>query len=223
MAAPRRFLFPVGLFVLASWTAGRGFVAGPPALARRAAAPRHLAARRAGSAFDTLVRLPELITEAVEDAQDMLGLGDGGKIAPMEMSTVGMAQDGVSSSAIMQTMTLRAEAGSEGRLARQINRFVAASRTDGLVMTASATQNQEDPCDFMVLLRYESMHTMRDHQTQASFKEMLDKMEPHLEKPIGLYLMDEQFGQAGMARYPFGPGGEGGRDDAIYSSRRKGR
>jgi len=169
--------------------------------------------------LDNLIRLPEMFTDAVEDVQDMLGQGSG--LPQMEVSTFGMAEDGLSPSAIMQTMSLRAAAGSERRLARQVARLVEGARDDGAVLTATATQSEEDPCDFMVLLRYKSMHQMREHQTRGSFKDVLERMEPQLERPIGLYLIDEQLGQAGMARYPFGPGGEGGRDDAIYSSRKR--
>lgn len=179
------------------------------------------AAKGESNVLDDLIRLPDMFTEAVEDVQDMFGQGGG--LPKMQVSTFGMAEDGVSPSAIMQTMSIRAAAGSERKLARQVARLVEGAQADGSVMTATATQSEEDPCDFMVLLRYKSMQQLQDHQTKGGFKDALEHMEPQLERPIGLYLIDEQFGQAGMARYPFGPGGEGGRDDAIYSSRRKGR
>ena len=37
-------------------------------------------------------------------------------------------------------------------------------------------------------------------------------------EPMGLYMVNERSGKMGEAVHPFGPGGEGGRDDAIYSS-----
>ena len=35
---------------------------------------------------------------------------------------------------------------------------------------------------------------------------------------MGLYIANERKGRLSEPNYPFGPGGEGGRDDAIYSS-----
>jgi len=160
------------------------------------------------------------LLEAVEEVQDLFGQGGSGELAPMEVSSLGMAEDGLSRSGLVQTMSLRAAAGSESRLARQVGKFIAAARTDPLVTTATASQNKEDPCDFVVLLRYANMAKMADHQTGRSFKDTMEAMEPQLERPIGLYLIDENLGEVGMARHPFGPGGEGGRDDAIYSSRK---
>lgn len=37
-------------------------------------------------------------------------------------------------------------------------------------------------------------------------------------EPMGLYLVNERSGKLGEPVHPFGPGGEGGRDDAVYSS-----
>lgn len=174
--------------------------------------------------LDSLIRLPESLTEAMEGVQDMFGgQSSGPGLEAMEVSTFGMANDGISANVLFQTMTIRAAAGSERKLARQVGRLIAAAKTSGEVLTAAATQNPEDPCDFMIILRYASMSNLKNHQSKKDFKEMFEAMEPQLERPIGLYLMDEQGGEAGMGRYPFGPGGEGGRDDAIYSSRKKGR
>lgn len=39
-----------------------------------------------------------------------------------------------------------------------------------------------------------------------------------LSEPLGLYIANERRGRLSEPNYPFGPGGEGGRDDAIYSS-----
>lgn len=39
-----------------------------------------------------------------------------------------------------------------------------------------------------------------------------------MSEPMGLYMVNERSGKLGEPVHPFGPGGEGGRDDAIYSS-----
>lgn len=159
-----------------------------------------------------------MLTEAVEEAQDLFATSG---LEQMQISTLGMAQDGYTPNGLVETLTIRAAPGSERRLARQVGKLVTSARADPSVLTAAATQNGEDPCDFMVFLRYGSMGEMQKHQTGSTFKQLLEAMSPQLEKPIGLYLADEQEGHIGMARHPFGPGGEGGRDDAIYSSRKR--
>lgn len=181
---------------------------------------RTVAVDRWSGFFDTLLQLPDLVTDAVDDVQDMLGQGAKDPMS-MEVSSLAMTSDGVSKNGVLQTMSIRAADGSERRMARQVTHFVESARKDPSVATAVANQSPEDPRDFMVLLRYPSTAKMMAHQASQSFKGSMDKMEPHLGRSIGLYLMDEQLGQLGMARHPFGPGGEGGRDDAIYSSRKQ--
>lgn len=195
------------------------FVTFPPQGQRLAPSRTGLRAKGSDNFFDSLLQLTEQVGEAMEDAQEMFGQGSNGELESMEISSLGMGADGTSASGIMQTMQMRASAGSEKKLARQVNKFVTAARSNNMVTTATAAQSKEDPCDFMLLLRYPSMDAMKKHQESAGFKDLLERMEPQLAKPIGLYLMDEQNGQLGMPRHPFGPGGEGGRDDAIYSSR----
>merc|ERR1719343_1342454 len=192
---------------------------GVPGAGRRLHRPPTVAAAGNGM-LDGFTQLTDFVTEAVEEAQDLFGQGSNSALAPMEVSSLGMAEDGLSRSGLLQTMSLRAAAGSESRLARQVGKLVAAARTDPLVTTATASQNKEDPCDFVVLLRYANMAKMATHQKGRSFKDTMEAMQPQLEQPIGLYLIDENLGEVGMARHPFGPGGEGGRDDAIYSSRK---
>lgn len=188
---------------------------------RRANSAARTAAAGGGDVLDSLLKLPGLFNEAFEEAQDLFGQGSGEPLAAMEVSSLSMAEDGLAKNGLLQTMSLRASAGSERRLARQVAKLVTSARTDPAVVTATAVQNKEDPCDFVVFIRYASMDRMRAHQTGPSFKALLESMEAQLEKPIGLYLADEQLGHIGMARHPFGPGGEGGRDDAIYSSRKR--
>lgn len=173
-----------------------------------------------GGVFDNLLNLPGMVMEAVEDVQDLLGQSGPSAVSQMEVSTLGMAADGLSKNGLIQTMSLRAAAGSEKKLARQVAKVVAAAKDCPGVLTATADQNQQDPRDFVVFMRYRSMDDMLFHQAQPGFKDLMEQMESQLEKPIGLFLMEERSGQLGMARHPFGPGGEGGRDDAIYSSRR---
>jgi len=173
--------------------------------------------REATGFFDGLLEIAEEIGDTVKDAfaQDV------GELPQMEVSSMDMFEDGISKNGLFETMSIQAAAGSERRVAEQIARLVDSARTDGTALTATASQNRENPSDFTIFLRYANANKMTAHQTSAGFKDALARIEKHLERPIGLYVMDEQLGQLGMARHPFGPGGEGGRDDAIYSSRKQ--
>eukprot|EP00403_Amphidinium_massartii_P009575 CAMPEP_0178420866 /NCGR_PEP_ID=MMETSP0689_2-20121128/26354_1 /TAXON_ID=160604 /ORGANISM="Amphidinium massartii, Strain CS-259" /LENGTH=230 /DNA_ID=CAMNT_0020042363 /DNA_START=131 /DNA_END=823 /DNA_ORIENTATION=+ len=192
-----------------------------------AASPQRMPPRRAGASATAMkaASLLDGFTQIAEDLQDTLedSFGSDGNtnavLPKMQVSTLDMAFAGMSRAALMETMNIRAQPGSERRVARRLARFVADAEEEGNAMTAVVTQSEEDPCDFMVILRYRDEQKMLQHQAHPSTKEHLEALEEHLERPIGLYLMDEQMGQLGMARHPFGPGGEGGRDDAIYSSR----
>lgn len=162
-----------------------------------------------------------MLFDVVEDVQDMMG--QGGPVVlkdGAEVSSLQMAFDGTSPNGLMQSMSVRASPGSERKLMRAVSALVAEAKQDENILTALVTQSPQDPCDFMVLLRYGSMQKMNEHQSGKRFKELLDGLEEHLDRPIGLYLTDESMGQLGQTRFPFGPGGEGGRDDAIYSSRK---
>jgi len=175
--------------------------------------------------LDDVFQLPDLLAKSVEEMKDYVGqvLIDQGivevEFPEKAISSLGMAEDGIPANGILETMSIRAISGAEKVMAAKVTKLVEQSDQDPLVMTATATQNKDDPNDFMVLIRYESMQHMQDHQTAEPFKKALQAMESQLDRPIGLYLVDEQGGEVGMARHPFGPGGEGGRDDAIYSSR----
>jgi len=183
------------------------------------ASPRQLRGARAGSSVLDFLKLPDTVTDAFDDVADMLGQGGTAELPAMEVSTFGMAEDGSSRNGLLQTMSIRSAAGSERKASKMVMKLVEGAKADPLVMTAVATQNPEDPCDFVVMMRYTSMDNMQTHQTGSGFEETMNNFEGLLEKPVGLFITDEYMGELGMARHPFGPGGEGGRDDAIYSSR----
>jgi len=170
-------------------------------------------------------QLPDSFAKAADEMKDFVdealidqGLVEVG-LPEQGISSLSLAEDGLPANGILETMSIRALAGAEKRVAAKVSKLVEQADLEPLVMTATATQNKDDPRDLMVLLRYESMGNMHDHQVGVPFKNAVQAMEGELERPIGLYLVDEQGGELGMARHPFGPGGEGGRDDAIYSSR----
>lgn len=49
-------------------------------------------------------------------------------------------------------------------------------------------------------------------------QELMEHIRDDLQRPLGIYMVRNDEGGLSEPRYPYGPGGEGGRDDAIYSS-----
>ena len=111
-------------------------------------------------------------------------------------------------------------------------------------LSSVANQDPEDNQNFMLLQRFRSSDAMRKfqcvrpdptgatpapsansllslalaHRNELEFKLFTAQMEPLLEEPMGLYACNERNGVMGMPVHPMGPGGEGGREDAIDSS-----
>ena len=81
-------------------------------------------------------------------------------------------------------------------------------------------QDSEDRTNFLVLQRFTSVQAMSKHQNAAAFKDFTADAAILLAEPLGLYATNEREGALSEPVYPFGPAGEGGRDDAIYSSPR---
>lgn len=83
---------------------------------------------------------------------------------------------------------------------------------------------QPAPSVFSATMRFVNERTddrtleMRRHHTSDAFLELVEGCRPFLATSIAIYLVDQNHGKLGNPRHPFGPGGEGGRDDAIYSS-----
>lgn len=64
----------------------------------------------------------------------------------------------------------------------------------------------------------DSLVALREHHVSDAFLQLTEGCRAHLAIPIAIYVVTQRDGKLGNPRHPFGPGGEGGRDDAIYSS-----
>jgi quinol monooxygenase YgiN len=83
------------------------------------------------------------------------------------------------------------------------------------VLQCAVNQSPEDPAYFIVVERFDSRTSMTKHQKSAAYQQFIREAQPILEKPFGLHLCKERSGQLSPGYYPFGPSGEGGRDDMI--------
>ncbi|GFR43711.1 hypothetical protein Agub_g4821 [Astrephomene gubernaculifera] len=66
--------------------------------------------------------------------------------------------------------------------------------------------------------RYEDTTAFGTHSTAPRMMEMMKKLEPHLESPIGVALYSYENGRLGPVSMQAGPKGEGGLDDATGAS-----
>lgn len=108
--------------------------------------------------------------------------------------------------------TIVAKAGREDEMARTL------SSLDGEpgVLLRAVNQNPEDRACFLVLEHFSGTEAMKKYQSTDKYQAFIRRVQPLLEKPMGVHLCKEKDGQLSHGYYPFGPGGEGGRDDMIW-------
>ncbi|CAM9111691.1 unnamed protein product [Ascophyllum nodosum] len=137
----------------------------------------------------------------------------------MAISTLELSQR-QTPSAVVLTTSIKSKKGREGAMRKLLETLVG-DTIEGhkdLVMTCTVNQDPEDRTSFFMLQRFPSPDAMSDYQNTESFRAFTDGAEGCIVEPMGLYMVNERSGKMGEAVHPFGPGGEGGRDDAIYSS-----
>lgn len=76
-------------------------------------------------------------------------------------------------------------------------------------------QDPTDPAYFQVIQRFPGPTGMVAHQSGAAYSAFVRAAQPLLAESLGVYLCKESDGKIGQALYPWGPKGEGGRDDMV--------
>lgn len=99
-----------------------------------------------------------------------------------------------------------------GRLAQE----AAAMRDEVGVVQCAVNQDPENPCHFIMLERFNGRNAMEKYQNTTAYQTFIREAQPALEEPLGVYICKERQGKITQAYYPFGPGGEGGRDDMVH-------
>lgn len=84
------------------------------------------------------------------------------------------------------------------------------------VVSRAVNQDPDDPCMFLVLEHFSNQESMARFQQLEEYQTFVRDVQPLLEKPMGVYLCKEMDGKISHGYYPFGPGGEGGRDDMVF-------
>lgn len=81
------------------------------------------------------------------------------------------------------------------------------------MLNFSINQNPEERNVFFVMERYRSKVDMMEYQKQDEYRLFMRNIQPFLKESIGIYICKEKDGKISHNYYPFGPAGEGGRDD----------
>lgn len=89
------------------------------------------------------------------------------------------------------------------------------------VLNFVVNQDPSDPAYFQVIQRFPGPTGMVAHQSGASYSAFVRSAQPLLAESLGVYLCKESGGKIGQALYPWGPKGEGGRDDMVVRFARR--
>jgi len=108
--------------------------------------------------------------------------------------------------------TIEAKAGSEATMA---NLLKSLNDSEHLLFRA-VNQDPKDPKYFSVIEHFLDSVAMKKYQASEKYQNFVREVQVHLEKPMGVHLAKERDGQISSGYYPFGPGGEGGRDDMVF-------
>mmetsp|Transcript_17542 Transcript_17542/g.70998 ORF Transcript_17542/g.70998 Transcript_17542/m.70998 type:complete len:205 (-) Transcript_17542:92-706(-) len=80
----------------------------------------------------------------------------------------------------------------------------------------------QDPDELNVFQMIEvlvGLNGMTSHQKSSHYQTFIREAQPLLENSLGVHICRVRDGQVSDGLYPFGPGGEGGRDDMVYSGK----
>ncbi|KAG5180164.1 hypothetical protein JKP88DRAFT_279864 [Tribonema minus] len=181
--------------------------------------PAAFGAGLATGALELLRSLGYLSDEEKAEQQKNRNSDEERKLPPlqMEISSLSFAS---SPTGVMLSTSICAREGCElamRTLLETLARETGSAQRD-LVGTMAVNQDPGERRSFFMLQRFPSIQAMSRHQTSAPFKAFTDAAEALIEEPMGLYLVNERSGRMTEPVYPFGPGGEGGRDDAVFSS-----
>lgn len=111
--------------------------------------------------------------------------------------------------------TVIAKKGSERDMARLLSGLQGAADENG-VLSRAVNEDPEEAGVFLVLEHFADQSAMTRYQRSDQYQAFVRDVQPLLEKPMGVYLCKERNGQITHGYYPFGPGGEGGRDDMVF-------
>lgn len=100
-------------------------------------------------------------------------------------------------------------------LLRELSEAANSSNPENGILLCAVNQCPDEPELFIMLERFASRDVMDKYQKGPAYQKFVREAQPLLEAPFGVHICKEMGGKVSQSYYPFGPGGEGGRDDMI--------
>lgn len=117
---------------------------------------------------------------------------------------------------VILNMKIVCREGCEGEVKGMLKGLLELGEGSEEVLNVFVNQDVEDKKCFMVMERYLSKEAMAVYQKKEEYRLFMRNVQPLLEESIGISLCKEKDGQISHSYYPFGPPGEGGRDDMCF-------
>eukprot|EP00168_Porphyra_purpurea_P012574 TRINITY_DN3337_c0_g1_i2.p1 TRINITY_DN3337_c0_g1~~TRINITY_DN3337_c0_g1_i2.p1 ORF type:complete len:194 (+),score=59.09 TRINITY_DN3337_c0_g1_i2:235-816(+) len=160
------------------------------------------------------------VDTASPGAADAVDDADVPELLSGEVSSIDM-RAGVQSGGGQYIMTMKvvAKPDSARQMAALLHRYLTDTNEAEVpqnVLNFVVNQDPSDPAYFQVIQRFPGPTGMVAHQSGASYSAFVRSAQPLLAESLGVYLCKESGGKIGQALYPWGPKGEGGRDDMVY-------
>ncbi len=108
--------------------------------------------------------------------------------------------------------TIIAKEGTEKQMAKLLQSLEPVAKENQLLFRA-VNQDPEERSVFLVVEHFGDQGTMTKYQQTKEYQAFIREVQTILEKPMGVHICKERDGQISSGYYPFGPSGEGGRDD----------
>lgn len=165
----------------------------------------------------------DLLRVALSDDKDAIDDKRMNTLPPLQMHISSMEHMATAApSAVLLNTNIIAKKGTENKMRKLLTKLHERTTSDtsmkDMLLTFAINQDIQERNCFMMTQRFPDIKTMSTYQNLLPFKQFVTEAEDLLESPMGLYLVNERNGVMGNPVYTFGPMGEGGRDDSIYSS-----
>ena len=165
----------------------------------------------------------DLLRVTLSDDKDAIDDKRMNTLPPLQMQISSMEHMATAiPSAVLLNTNIIVKKGTENKMRKLLTKLHEKSTTDSalkeMLLTFAINQDIQERNCFMMTQRFTDIKTMSKYQNLLPFKQFVTEAEELLESPMGLYLVNERNGVMGNPVYTFGPMGEGGRDDSIYSS-----
>jgi quinol monooxygenase YgiN len=165
----------------------------------------------------------DLLRVVLSDDKDAIDERKMNTLPPLQMHISSMEHMATAApSAVLLNTNIMVKPGKENTMRKLLSKLHEKSTTDAslknMILTFAINQDIQERNCFMMTQRFPDIKTMSAYQNLLPFKQFVTEAEDLLESPMGLYLVNERNGVMGNPVHTFGPMGEGGRDDSIYSS-----